>query len=76
MATCRQCGCTDNQACIDDWLGPCWWVEPDLCSHCEMGLDCDHAGRAERELIDAMSDPVERVARRRQLRRTQQRASN
>lgn len=31
---CRRCGCTDMKACVDDKLGPCWWVEDDLCSHC------------------------------------------
>lgn len=30
---CRQCGCTDAQACMTD-DGPCHWVEPDLCSGC------------------------------------------
>lgn len=31
---CRQCGCTEEHACVDAVLGPCWWVEEDLCSHC------------------------------------------
>lgn len=31
--TCRLCGCTEHNACVDD-RGPCWWVEQDLCSHC------------------------------------------
>lgn len=31
---CRQCGCTEYRACVDDVHGPCWWVEGDLCSHC------------------------------------------
>lgn len=39
--TCRECGCTDSHACMDEELGPCWWVYPDLCSHC-------HAGRPEK----------------------------
>ncbi|RKQ95460.1 hypothetical protein [Maricaulis maris] len=30
---CRQCGCTEIRACVDE-RGPCWWAEPDLCSHC------------------------------------------
>ena len=31
--TCRSCGCTDLQACpAED--GPCYWVEPSLCSAC------------------------------------------
>lgn len=31
---CRVCGCTDDHACSEAGLGACWWVEPDLCSHC------------------------------------------
>ena len=31
---CRVCGCTDSFACGDIDEGPCWWVEPDLCSRC------------------------------------------
>lgn len=34
MGTCRVCGCTENQACYSHNHGTCWWVEPDLCSHC------------------------------------------
>ena len=30
---CRECGCTDFNACRTD-TGPCWWVEADLCSAC------------------------------------------
>ncbi|CDZ67660.1 Hypothetical protein NGAL_HAMBI2605_59410 [Neorhizobium galegae bv. orientalis] len=30
---CRQCGCTDEHACVTDGT-PCHWVEPDLCSAC------------------------------------------
>lgn len=32
---CRQCGCSDEDACVDPSLGPCRWVEWDLCSACE-----------------------------------------
>lgn len=31
---CRVCGCTDGLACFDLDHGACWWIEPDLCSHC------------------------------------------
>lgn len=31
---CRICSCTQNAACMDEEHGACWWVEPDLCSHC------------------------------------------
>jgi hypothetical protein len=30
---CRQCGCTEWNACVTDGV-PCHWVEPDLCSAC------------------------------------------
>lgn len=36
---CKQCGCTDNNACSHPVHGNCWWVEPFLCSHCQMGLN-------------------------------------
>jgi hypothetical protein len=32
--SCRQCGCADRRACVSPTTGPCWWVEPDLCSGC------------------------------------------
>ena len=31
---CRECGCTDDDACIHPKYKTCWWEEPDLCSHC------------------------------------------
>lgn len=34
---CRVCGCTETRACFNKEHGPCWWVEPDLCSHCANG---------------------------------------
>ena len=33
--TCRVCGCWEYDACWDEDAGACWWIEPDLCSHCE-----------------------------------------
>ncbi|QDV34002.1 hypothetical protein [Tautonia plasticadhaerens] len=36
--SCRACGCTCRSACWHDGWGTCWWVGPDLCSHCAMGL--------------------------------------
>lgn len=32
---CRVCGCTEDNAC-DFGLGPCHWVEKDLCDQCEL----------------------------------------
>lgn len=37
---CRSCGCWQHAACWDEEAGACWWVEPDLCSHCA-GDDLD-----------------------------------
>lgn len=34
-ATCRMCGCSENDACVDDERGACSWAEPGLCSHCD-----------------------------------------
>jgi len=31
---CRVCGCTDDNACINEYGEPCHWVETDLCSNC------------------------------------------
>ena len=31
---CRDCGCDDTHPCTTT-TGPCYWVEPDLCSACE-----------------------------------------
>lgn len=55
MRTCCECGCDEHHACLDEEYGACWWVEWDLCSHCAMELECDHAGRAEARLIDEMN---------------------
>jgi len=34
IQVCGICGCTDEDACIDEGGWPCWWVQPDLCSEC------------------------------------------
>lgn len=31
---CRVCGCSDDNACVDDDEEPCHWVAGDLCSAC------------------------------------------
>jgi len=32
---CRECGCTDDRACVDEETGVrCHWIGPDLCSFC------------------------------------------
>jgi hypothetical protein len=33
---CRQCGCSDYDACFDPATGAgCYWVDEDLCSVCD-----------------------------------------
>ncbi len=31
---CKVCGCSEYDACYHPLLENCWWMEPDLCSHC------------------------------------------
>ncbi len=31
---CRECGCTEDNACQSLAHGRCYWIEPDLCSFC------------------------------------------
>lgn len=35
---CLRCGCTGEDACVSREFGPCWWVDENLCSHCEEGV--------------------------------------
>ena len=43
--TCRVCGCTDVNACLDDGTGSaCHWVQPDLCSTCTICSGCSENG--------------------------------
>ena len=39
---CRGCGCTETRACATPG-GPCYWVEPDLCSNCADAANLDAA---------------------------------
>ena len=34
--TCKECGCTDDNACYHPDFGPCFWIDEthELCSHC------------------------------------------
>lgn len=36
---CRECGCTDDHACIGADGSPCHWVEYNLCSACAEKMD-------------------------------------
>ncbi len=41
---CTECGCTEFDACTHPDHGNCWWVGPNLCSHCKYGWG-DQNGR-------------------------------
>lgn len=34
--TCKDCGCTDDNACVHMEFGECFWLDEthELCSHC------------------------------------------
>ena len=34
VPVCRECGCWQEDACWNDDIGPCEWIEPDLCGFC------------------------------------------
>lgn len=36
---CRLCLCQAHDACSNDLMGSCSWVEPNLCSHCKVMID-------------------------------------
>lgn len=35
MQVCKICGCTETTACFHPKIGPCFWIQEDLCSHCD-----------------------------------------
>ncbi len=57
VARCRQCGCTDTQACA----GGCWWVEPDLCSSCALVVTNSRGIQASRRRWTADEDETLRI---------------
>lgn len=54
---CGQCGCTDWEACVDEPRGPCWWVQAELCSHCEIPTERFLARVAVLQAIDKLGTP-------------------
>lgn len=52
---CRQCGCTDVFGCD----GGCYWVEPDLCSQCQLDgatIAIARAGGDRLDVVDVDGD--------------------
>ena len=43
---CRECGCTEDRACVDFWGDACAWSErdPTICSYCDENVPCDPGG--------------------------------
>jgi activating signal cointegrator 1 len=52
---CTKCGCTENDACNNSYFGPCWWVGPSLCSHCQM--------KEQHGSIDAFKSSLKQILR-------------
>lgn len=36
---CRKCGCTEDNACVDQHGNSCYWVDEDLCSDCLVNVE-------------------------------------
>jgi hypothetical protein len=54
--TCRVCGCTDSQACVDELGAPCYWASPGLCSECA-AADADAYGALpDKPLVQSYTD--------------------
>lgn len=52
---CRECGCTDDNACVDEETGEtCTWAEDDLCSFCK-----DRMTAAENPEPEVIEEPAE-----------------
>ena len=43
---CRECGCTEDRACVDYWGDACTWSrrDPTVCSYCDENVPCDPGG--------------------------------
>ena len=43
---CRECGCTEDRACVDYWGDACTWSQrdPTICSYCDENVPCDPGG--------------------------------
>ncbi len=55
MRACRECGCTEFDACVVDRAGTryaCFWVEADLCSFCLLGVDDEERERPPARGVD------------------------
>lgn len=53
VRSCRVCGCIETRACVDS-RGPCWWIGPDLCSHCAPVTIVSGLGRCGSSLVMSM----------------------
>lgn len=62
---CRECGCDDRHACIDQGL-PCYWVGEDLCSACARlaMVAQEELGRARKASVGGRAFPPQNNFRR------------
>lgn len=42
---CRDCGCTQDNACVDKDGNACYWVEENLCSNCKTYVFFTYQGK-------------------------------
>ena len=63
VPSCRVCGCTDFNACIEADGFPCCWVEDDLCSACAFFAQGDSVVLLEAEDISGKEVPSEASTR-------------
>lgn len=58
VRTCRVCGCTDYDCsgCFAKSGYPCWWVEEDLCSTCQLETNGQMQTTTQGGCFDAQND--------------------
>jgi hypothetical protein len=63
--TCRECGCTENNACTHPDWGSCWWLDEKetLCSHCLELKDDPAVTRPRKGRLLTFNDPPPGMSR-------------
>jgi aspartate/methionine/tyrosine aminotransferase len=60
VRTCRVCGCTESNACVNADGETCDWIEEDLCSACANGGDASAEELAANQMLENFLDQVRR----------------
>jgi len=58
---CRDCACTDNEACIADGMS-CHWVDEDLCSECARRATVEPESAPNDQIGEKLAGKIERAA--------------